>query len=141
MLRGGGGGQTPCTSYFRLPGHEFADPIGTVGHTDACSRQNTAADDRVVTKHCDLQECDGSFWCAAATAEQGDSATLGTGEIVMKKNDAFTLAKVAMLTLAEIKAAVGAFDDGETNVFDALDSVAVAVDAYYAAAAHRREAA
>ena len=59
----------------------------------------------------------------------------------MNKNDAIALARAAMLTLAEIKAAVGAFDDGETNVFDALDTVAAAVDAYDAAAMLRREAA
>jgi hypothetical protein len=42
-------------------------------------------------------------------------------------------AHVAILTLAEIKAAADAFDRGDTSVFDALDSIGVAVDAYRAA--------
>ena len=41
-----------------------------------------------------------------------------------------------ILTLAEIKAAVEAFDRGDTNVFDALDAVIVAVEAYQAVMAH-----
>jgi hypothetical protein len=43
--------------------------------------------------------------------------------------------------LAEIKAAVEAFDRGDTNLFDALDAILVAVEAYQAAAASdsRRE--
>ena len=40
----------------------------------------------------------------------------------------------AILTLAEIKAAVEAFDRGESNVFDALDAIIVAVEAQQAAA-------
>ncbi|MFM8291031.1 MAG: hypothetical protein ACKOC4_04945 [Planctomycetia bacterium] len=39
-------------------------------------------------------------------------------------------ATTAVLTLAEIKAAVEAFDRGESNVFDALDVIVVAVEAY-----------
>jgi hypothetical protein len=39
----------------------------------------------------------------------------------------------AVLTLAEIKAAVERFDRGETNVFDALDAIVVEVEAYRAA--------
>jgi hypothetical protein len=39
----------------------------------------------------------------------------------------------AVLTLAEIKAAVEAFDRGETNVLDALDAIVVEVEAYRAA--------
>lgn len=42
----------------------------------------------------------------------------------------------AILTLAEIKAAVESFDRGDTNVFDALDAIVVAVNAYQAAVAH-----
>ena len=47
----------------------------------------------------------------------------------------------AILTLAEIKAAVEVFDRGDTNVFDALDAIIVAVEAHQAAMAHetRRE--
>jgi hypothetical protein len=40
-----------------------------------------------------------------------------------------------ILTLAEIKAAVEAFDRGDTNVFDALDTIIVAIEAYQAAIA------
>lgn len=47
----------------------------------------------------------------------------------------------AILTLAEIKAAVEAFDRGDTNVFDALDAIVVAVEACRNAAALRRDAA
>jgi hypothetical protein len=42
----------------------------------------------------------------------------------------------AILTLSEIKAAVEAFDRGDTNVFDALDAITVAVEAHQAAMAH-----
>lgn len=47
----------------------------------------------------------------------------------------------AILRLAEIKAAVEAFDRGDTNVFDALDAIIVAVEAYRNAMASRRDAA
>ena len=40
----------------------------------------------------------------------------------------------AILTLTEIKAATEAFDRGESNVFDVLDAVIVAVEAYQAIA-------
>lgn len=40
----------------------------------------------------------------------------------------------AILTLAEIQAATEAFDRGESNVFDVLDAVIVAVEAYQAIA-------
>lgn len=39
----------------------------------------------------------------------------------------------AILAVEEMKQAVDAFDRGETNVFDALDSIIVAVEAYQAA--------
>jgi hypothetical protein len=39
-----------------------------------------------------------------------------------------------ILTRAEIKAALEAFDRGETNAFDALDKIVVDVEAYRAAA-------
>lgn len=41
---------------------------------------------------------------------------------------------LAILMLAEIKSAVSAFDHGESNVFDAIDAIIVAVEAYRAAA-------
>lgn len=49
----------------------------------------------------------------------------------------------AILTLAEIKAAVAAFDRGATNVFDTLDAIVVAVEAHQATATSepRRDAA
>jgi len=43
--------------------------------------------------------------------------------------------------MAEIKRAVEAFELGEVNVFDALDAVAVALDAYHATAQPRLKAA
>jgi hypothetical protein len=52
----------------------------------------------------------------------------------MKKTDANLFAKAEIITLAEIKASLEAFDRGESNVFDALDSVVVAIEAYQAAA-------
>ena len=52
----------------------------------------------------------------------------------MKKTDTNLCAKAAIITLAEIKASLEAFDRGESNVFDALDSVDVAIEAYQAAA-------
>jgi hypothetical protein len=61
----------------------------------------------------------------------------------MKKTDAISRAKAVVLTLSEIKAAVEAFDRGETNAFDALDAIVVEVEAYRAATrlANGREAA
>jgi hypothetical protein len=66
----------------------------------------------------------------AAVAEQEDSAFPGNKEGAMKKTDTISLAKAVILTLAEIKAAVEAFDRGETNAFDALDAVVMEVEAY-----------
>lgn len=37
---------------------------------------------------------------------------------------------IAILTLAEIKAAVMAFDHGDANVFDALDAVVMAIETH-----------
>ena len=51
------------------------------------------------------------------------------------------LAKRAVLVMAEIKAATDAFDRGDTNVFDALDAIRVAIEAYAQSEAGRREAA
>lgn len=58
-----------------------------------------------------------------------------------KNVDTSAAAKAAILALAEIKAAADAFDRGESNVFDALDAVTVAVEAYRAGEQPRREAA
>lgn len=62
-------------------------------------------------------------------------------EVAMSAKRNPTPARVAILTLAEIKAAVGAFDRGEKNAFDVLDAVLVAVEAWRAAARPRRRAA
>jgi len=51
----------------------------------------------------------------------------------MKTPISVPFSTTAILTLAEIKAAVEAFDRGDTNVFDALDAVIVAIDAHRAA--------
>jgi len=48
--------------------------------------------------------------------------------------------KTALLTLVEIKAAAEAFDRGDTNVFDAMDAIIVAVEAYKKAARSARRA-
>ena len=53
----------------------------------------------------------------------------------MKKPILVPFAKPAILTLAEIKAAVEAFDRGEANVLDALDAIVVTVEAHQAATA------
>ena len=47
----------------------------------------------------------------------------------------------AILTLAEVKAAVEAFDRGDTNAFDAMDAVIFAVESYHAALETRCDAA
>ncbi len=41
-------------------------------------------------------------------------------------------ATMAILTLAEIKHATDAFNGGEANLFDALDAIAAAIEAYQA---------
>lgn len=51
------------------------------------------------------------------------------------------LAKAALFTITEIKAAVEAFDRGEANAFDAMDAVLVAIEGYRAALPPHRKAA
>lgn len=51
------------------------------------------------------------------------------------------LAKQAVLAMAEIKAATEAFDRGDTNVFDALDAVRVAIEEFAERKSKKREAA
>ena len=48
----------------------------------------------------------------------------------MDDTNFLVMAKRAVLAMAEIKVATEAFDQGDTNVFDALDAVRVAVEAY-----------
>jgi hypothetical protein len=50
-------------------------------------------------------------------------------------------AALAIFALAEIKRATHAFDKGQTNVFDALDAIVVAIEAYRSGAVARRKAA
>lgn len=59
----------------------------------------------------------------------------------MKSKKLQMVSALAILTLAEIKAATEAFDRGDTNVIEALDVIIVAVEAYQGAAQSRREAA
>lgn len=51
----------------------------------------------------------------------------------MKKSGTIPFHHAAVFTLAEIKAAANAFDRGESNVFEALDAIVVAMVAYQAA--------
>jgi hypothetical protein len=50
-------------------------------------------------------------------------------------------AAMAIFTLAKIKGATQAFDKGQTNVFDALDTIVVEIEAYRSGAVARRKAA
>ena len=50
-------------------------------------------------------------------------------------------AAMAIFTLAKIKAATHAFDKGQTNVFDALDTIVVEIAAYRSGAVARRKVA
>jgi hypothetical protein len=59
----------------------------------------------------------------------------------MKNKTFATLAKRAVLVMAEIKAATDAFDRGDTNAFDALDAIRVAVEAYAKDEAGKQKAA
>jgi hypothetical protein len=43
-------------------------------------------------------------------------------------------ATTAILTLADIQTAANAFEQGEVSVFDALDAIAMAIEAYEATA-------
>lgn len=58
-----------------------------------------------------------------------------------KKQIVIPAAKNAILTLAKIKAALASFDRGDSNAFDALDAIVVAVEAHRSANGYRREAA
>jgi hypothetical protein len=59
----------------------------------------------------------------------------------MDANDAIIRARLAILTLADIKEASRSFDDGETNVFEALATITAACDAYRERAWPRHDAA
>lgn len=59
----------------------------------------------------------------------------------MANHDTASVARTAILALAEIKAAAAAFDRGEANVFDTLNAIVTAAEAYHAVAQAHREAA
>lgn len=59
----------------------------------------------------------------------------------MGKKNPVAAAKQAVLALSEIKASVEAFERGETNVFDSLDSILIAIEAYTNTHNDKREAA
>jgi len=101
---------------------------------------NTAINDRVVTKRRGLKESGDSHSLCPSQASRMSRRTHAK-EIAVKSPKVVSLAKNAVFTLAEIKAAAEAFDRGETNVFDALEAIVVAVDAYQATAQPRRAAA
>ncbi len=52
-----------------------------------------------------------------------------------------SLPHAVIMAIAEIKAAADAFDRGETNAYDAMDAIVVAIEAYRAAVERRRDAA
>ena len=59
----------------------------------------------------------------------------------MVPNDIISIATCAIMTMAEVKAAVEAFERGEISVFDALAAVGTAWEAYEAGVPARRQAA
>jgi len=56
-------------------------------------------------------------------------------------NEIVSLATIAIMTMAEVKAAVEAFERGEIGVFDALATVGTAWEAYEGGVPARRQAA
>ncbi len=48
----------------------------------------------------------------------------------MDSHDAIALARLAILAMAEIKEAARSFDEGQTNVFEALAAILAAGDDY-----------
>lgn len=64
-----------------------------------------------------------------------------TKEGAMDDTNFMLLAKRAVLAMAEIKAATEAFERGDTNVFDALDAVTVAIEGLAGRDVSRRDAA
>ncbi|MFM7206337.1 MAG: hypothetical protein ACKO4T_06700 [Planctomycetaceae bacterium] len=55
--------------------------------------------------------------------------------------DTMAMRKAAIFAVAEIKAATDAFDRGDRNVFDTLDAIVAAIEAWQAATRPRREVA
>lgn len=56
----------------------------------------------------------------------------------MKKPLSIPFATTAILALADIKTAIEAFDRGESNVFDAVDTIGAALETYRAVAGGER---
>jgi hypothetical protein len=56
-------------------------------------------------------------------------------------NEIVSLATIAIMTMAEVKAAVEAFERGEISVFDALAAVGTAWEVYEEGVPVRRQAA
>jgi len=61
-------------------------------------------------------------------------------EVGMMQKELRTPVAFAILTMAEVKAAVDGFNNGESNVFEALENIVVAVEAYRGAALPRLKA-
>jgi hypothetical protein len=62
-------------------------------------------------------------------------------EAIMSEQELGTPAGLAIITLAEIKASTESFEAGQANVFDALDAIMFAIEAYRCASGVRRDAA
>ena len=62
-------------------------------------------------------------------------------ECAVVPNETVSLATIAIMTIAEINAAVEAFERGEISVFDALAAVGTAWEAYEGRVPARRQAA
>jgi hypothetical protein len=90
--------------------------------------------DRVMKNCCPVKELPGtSGWNPAWPSRDPRPIPTEAKVAAMQTPVSVPFATTAILTLAEIKAAVERFDRGETNVFDALDAIIVAVDAHQAA--------
>jgi hypothetical protein len=76
-----------------------------------------------------------------AKAQQDARPYPGNKEVDMKMPNALLISQSAVLAIAEIKAATEAFDRGDTNVFNALDAIVVAIETHQNAMASRRDAA
>ena len=82
-----------------------------------------------------------TFLSDSTPAEHRSSAFRGHKGVAMKTSKQMPLAQAAILTLAEIKTVVEAFDRGDANALHALDTIVVAVEAYIAAAKPQPKAA
>ena len=61
--------------------------------------------------------------------------------VKIQKPAGIVVTKHAVLAMAEIKAATDAFDNGDTNVFEALEAIIAVVEAYRASVQIKRQAA